>query len=200
MPRVGSEVGTRRNRGFESLTRLGDSLVVAVENALFQDGSAPTLSEGSPVRVLVYRPQANGAMAPSAEYIYETDPIAKEPSPSDGYADNGLVELLGTRDGELYAMERSFSIGRGTTVKLFRTGFAGADDVLNQDRSASARPMSKELLLTLQPGGLTEHVDNLEGMSFGPTIDGKRTLVMVSDNNFNPRGQLTQFLVFLRED
>jgi hypothetical protein len=39
-------------------------------------------------------------------------------------------------------------------------------------------------------------VDNLEGMTFGPALpNGKRSLVLVSDNNFNPL-QLTQFLAF----
>ena len=39
-------------------------------------------------------------------------------------------------------------------------------------------------------------VDNIEGMSWGPMLaDGKRSLVLVSDNNFNP-AQVTQFLAF----
>jgi len=39
-------------------------------------------------------------------------------------------------------------------------------------------------------------IDNIEGMSFGPDLpNGHRSLVLVSDNNFNP-DQITQFLVF----
>ncbi|MEM9096364.1 MAG: esterase-like activity of phytase family protein, partial [Pseudomonadota bacterium] len=52
------------------------------------------------------------------------------------------------------------------------------------------------LLFTLQAGGIADTIDNLEGMTFGPEIDGARTLVLVSDNNFNPNGQFTQFLLF----
>jgi hypothetical protein len=38
-------------------------------------------------------------------------------------------------------------------------------------------------------------IDNIEGMTFGPPLpDGRQTLVIVSDNNFNP-GQFTQFIV-----
>ena len=38
-------------------------------------------------------------------------------------------------------------------------------------------------------------IDNIEGMTFGPPLpDGRQTLVIVSDNNFNA-GQFTQFIV-----
>ncbi len=38
-------------------------------------------------------------------------------------------------------------------------------------------------------------IDNIEGMTFGPTLpDGRQTLVIVSDNNFSA-GQFTQFIV-----
>ena len=40
------------------------------------------------------------------------------------------------------------------------------------------------------------HLDNIEGMTWGPTLaNGKRTLVFVSDDNFSPM-QTTQFLAF----
>jgi hypothetical protein len=38
-------------------------------------------------------------------------------------------------------------------------------------------------------------LDNIEGITFGPTVNGKRTLILVSDNNFNP-AQFTQFVAF----
>jgi len=42
-------------------------------------------------------------------------------------------------------------------------------------------------------------IDNIEGMTFGPTLaDGRRTLVIVSDNNFGA-GQFTQFIVLAAE-
>ena len=37
-------------------------------------------------------------------------------------------------------------------------------------------------------------IDNIEGMTFGPNLpDGRRTLVIVSDNNFSA-GQFTQLI------
>ena len=53
---------------------------------------------------------------------------------------------------------------------------------------------SKSLLLNLDTLGIP--LDNVEGMTFGPRLrGGKRTLLLVSDNNFAP-SQFTQFLLF----
>jgi Esterase-like activity of phytase len=50
------------------------------------------------------------------------------------------------------------------------------------------------LLLDLDALGIT--LDNVEGMAIGPDLaDGRRTLVLVSDNNFSP-AQFTQVLLF----
>jgi hypothetical protein len=40
------------------------------------------------------------------------------------------------------------------------------------------------------------YIDNIEGVTFGPNLpNGHKTLVFVSDNNFNPLEQ-TQLLLF----
>jgi len=54
--------------------------------------------------------------------------------------------------------------------------------------------VEKTLLLDLDTLGLP--LDNVEGMTLGPRLpDGRRSLLLVSDNNFAP-GQFTQFLLF----
>ena len=63
---------------------------------------------------------------------------------------------------------------------------------------AGLRPVEKTLLLNLDGLGLP--LDNVEGMAFGPDLpDGRRSLVLVSDNNFAP-AQFTQFLLFSVKD
>jgi len=58
--------------------------------------------------------------------------------------------------------------------------------------------VQKTLLLDLDELGLT--LDNVEGMTFGPNLpDGSRSLVLVSDNNFDPAA-FTQFLAFSYSD
>ena len=54
--------------------------------------------------------------------------------------------------------------------------------------------MSKTLLLNLDVLGIP--LDNVEGMALGPKLrGGKRTLLLVSDNNFSAAA-FTQFLLF----
>jgi len=55
--------------------------------------------------------------------------------------------------------------------------------------------VSKSLVLNLNEAGLPR-VDNIEGITWGPTLpNGNATLMLVSDNNFNLE-QVTQFLLF----
>jgi hypothetical protein len=92
-------------------------------------------------------------------------------------------------------MERSFSVGVGNAVTLHLVGLPGADDVSGLDSllDADVERVTKTEVLDLNTLGLT--LDNLEGMTFGPRLaDGRRSLVIVSDNNFTP-GQVSQFLL-----
>ena len=58
----------------------------------------------------------------------------------------------------------------------------------------TVRPAKKTLLLDLRTLGIP--LDNVEGMTIGPNLpDGRRSLVLVSDNNF-AASQFTQFLLF----
>jgi len=188
--------GIRNNLAFESLTLSysGHQVITATENALVQDGEAATVDNGSPSRVLVLD-RASGE--PVSEYIYATDPVPFAPIPEDEFNTNGLVELLAIAPKRMIAVERSFSVGVGNSIRLYLTGTQGASDVLALDSIAGqdVTPMSKRLLLDL--GELGIPLDNIEGISFGPQLpDGSRSLILVSDNNFNPDGQFTQFLAF----
>jgi 3-phytase len=99
-------------------------------------------------------------------------------------------------------MERSFSVGApgtGNTIKLYEVSLRGATDV-NGVRSLQdvecLRPARKRLLLDLDELGIP--LDNVEGLTFGPRLrGGRRSVVLVSDNNFAPT-QFTQFLLFAR--
>ena len=194
IPTADQSSGIRNNLAFESLARSkrGARMWTATENALFQDGLAASLNEGSPVRVLEYR-----FGRPAQQFIYLTDVIAAEPVPSSAFKVHGLVELLSIGRRQLLSVERSFSVGVGNGIQVFLTSTQGATNV-GRWRSVKGRrfrPMKKTLLLDLATVGL--QLDNIEGVTFGPTMDdGSRTLIFVSDNNFNPDGRFTQFLAF----
>jgi hypothetical protein len=195
--------GVRHNLGFESaaVTPSGRWLFTATEAALVQDGPPATVAAGSPARILRYDLKTR---ALERQWVYPTDPIADPPVPSTAFAVNGLVDLLPFDKDSLLGMERSFSVGApgtGNSIELYAIELGHADDVNPFDSLAGLlggiRPAEKTLVLDLDALGLP--LDNVEGMAIGPDLpDGRRSLVLVSDNNFNPV-QFTQFLLFALE-
>ena len=198
--RVSAGRGVRTNLGFEAaaVAPNGQHLFVGTEGALEQDGPAATVSNGTTARIIRYQLPTGRA---TAQYVYLADAVAEPPVPPTAFSVNGLVELLPFNDQFMLAMERSFSVGApgtGNTIKLYYVAFAGADDVNDLDSLTGAigsiRTARKSLLLDLRSLGLP--LDNIEGMTLGPRLpDGRRSLVLVSDNNFAAT-QFTQFLLF----
>ncbi|MFZ1415672.1 MAG: esterase-like activity of phytase family protein [Defluviicoccus sp.] len=200
LPDAGGTQGVRNNLAFESLTLTPDGrfLFTATENALVQDGPVATLEQGSPTRILKFD-TASGR--PVAEYLYRTQPIAAAPLAPLGLSGNGLVELLALDSaGTLLALERSYSVGAGITARLFEVDTRTATDISaigTLEGTDGVEAVTKRLVFDL--GALGIPLDNLEGLTFGPDLpDGRRSLIIVSDDNFNP-GQFTQVLAFAIE-
>ncbi len=187
--------GIRNNLAFESLTLTpGGTIVTATENALKQDGPAAGVGNGTPSRILSF----DGAGNPLAEYVYQVDPVALAPVPGDAFATNGLTEILALSDTRFLAIERSFSAGvpgTGNTIRLYEFDIAGATNVAGLAAlTGSEVPVAKSLVLDLDTLGIP--LDNIEGITFGETLEnGSRSLILVSDNNFSGT-QFTQFLAF----
>ena len=198
---LGPGKGVRQNLGFETAAFSRQSLWTGSEGALTQDGPAASLTERSPARLLRYDKRGR----PDEQYLYFTETIAEPPVPTTNFAVNGLVELLPLDKDSFLAMERSFSVGApgtGNKIKLFRVELKHADDISRFSSLAGLfgviDPVQKTLLLNLDVLG--RPLDNVEGMTFGPRLrDGRRTLLLVSDNNFAP-AQFTQFLLFAYDD
>jgi hypothetical protein len=180
---TGKGRGIRGNQGFESLSLSPDgrTLWTANERALQQD--APDEKDRpSPVRLLRYERQGD-RFVPGAQLVYEVDPIADPPAK--GFSVRGLAEILALPGGDLLALEREYVEGRGMKIQLFHVSTAGATDVSGLDALAgeSWTPVRKTLVYDFAQAGFLP--DNIEGISFGPRLaDGSRTLVLVSDNNF----------------
>jgi 3-phytase/alkaline phosphatase D len=196
--------GVRPNLGFESAgaARHSRYAFTATENALYQDGPTATVANnGSPARILRYDLR-KGRL--DRQWVYETDPVAEPPVPATQFSVNGVVELLPLDDDSLIAMERSFSVGApgtGNSIKLYEvslrraTNVNGVDSLQDLER---VRPARKRLLLNLDELGIP--LDNVEGMTFGPRLKGgRRSVVLVSDNNF-AAAQFTQFLLFTLDE
>ena len=198
----GVDWGVRQNLSFESLnmTPDGRGLVTAGEGALFQDGPKSTFTNSSLARMLTYDLNRR---QPVSEFVYEVGPWAE---PSAIFGVNGIVEVLPIDNfGTTLVMERSFSVlgtgggGTGNVVTIYETSNVGATDVLAVDAlydGGSPIPLttvSKDMIFAFDSLGIP--IDNIEGMTFGPVLpDGRQSLVIVSDNNFNSF-QFTQFIV-----
>ncbi len=197
LPNADRTAGIRNNLAFESLVVSldGDYLWTAVEGALAQDGPIATLENESLVRILQLD-LASGE--PVHEYVYVTDAIPQAPDPADGAADNGLVDLLPLDTaGTFLAMERGYAQGVGNNIRLYQAQTNGALDVLGRESllwEAEALPyeMDPPVAKTLlaDRGELGATLDNMEGMSYGPLLpDGRQTVIISSDNNFNETQQ-----------
>lgn len=195
------ETGPRGNLVFEGLTFSPDtqSAWVLMEGALIQDGAAPTTTVGSASRLTRFD-RASGAA--NAQYVYPIEKVQATPVPADQFTVNGPTEILALSATRFLVLERSFSVGVvGNQVRLYEIDTAAATNVLTATSLAGATPVTKKLVLDFetlktQLGGIA----NLEGMTFGPRLpNGKRSLVVVADDNFPAADSATdrnQMLVF----
>lgn len=197
LPRAGATVGVRDNLGFEALavTPDGRYLVAGTENGLAQEAPAAAAGVPSRARLLVWDLAQGGA---PRELLYEVEGLSVTPPLPSAVAVNGLVEIVALAGERLLALERQYVGGVGVQVRLFDVALAGASEVAAID-DAARRPglvaVSKTLLLDFAEIGVA--LDNFEGMALGPTLpDGRRTLFVVSDDNFDPEAQRTIVLAF----
>ncbi|MFM7219208.1 MAG: esterase-like activity of phytase family protein [Nodosilinea sp.] len=195
------QVGIRNNLGFEALTITADSGLAAArepfrlftlgESALTQD------YDNDPSRPL-YSRFLHYLVGPAqttliAEHAY---PLDLEPS---GAIVNGVTALLAIDPGgHFLALERAYGL-RGFGVKLYQWATGGATDISNLPSLVAPgqdlRPIAKQLVVDFKDAPWP--VDNLEGMALGPRLaDGSQSLILISDNNFQP--EVSSQLILLR--
>jgi len=187
--------GIRDNLAFEGLTvdRDGKTILVATEGPLRQDGDEATARHGAVIRLIQFDIATGRALD---EYAYPVAPVHRDSFPLGKFSVNGVSAILAV-DGDRYiTVERSFAAGVGLSVKLYLVSLRGATNVSSIDslKGTEYQPVKKQLLL--DTGRLGIAIDNLEGISFGKRLrDGRRSLLLISDDNFRPQ-QVTQILLF----
>lgn len=202
----GGSAGPRKNGSFEglALTTDGAGAWVAMENPLLQDGPEAGIDDpGAPCRFTLFDLRSASAVR---QIAYLPEKIARVPIPGLAFADNGVSEILMLDSHRMLVLERGFSVGAGVSLRLFMIDVRSASDTLNLQtlRGAPVRPAPKTLVADFDDLGLPR-LDNTEGMAWGPRLPstgggpGQRTLVFVSDDNFNPL-QITQFAAFAFTD
>ncbi|WP_196797502.1 esterase-like activity of phytase family protein [Gloeocapsa sp. PCC 7428] len=197
LPTASRDRGIRNNNAFESLTVTPNQqyLYTATENALLQDEPIGRPDTSSPCRILQYDLRSGKR---SHEYLYITEAVPTQIN-LPRFMRVGLVDLFAVDDnGNFISLERAFT-GLGYSIRLYEVSLTDADDIsdiesLRQVELSSIKPVKKRLLLDLKTlKNVT--LDNIEGVTLGPALTDGRSLLLVSDNNFQP-AQRTQFLAF----
>jgi len=192
------EKGPRQNSVFEGITFADayKTLFVSVEEPLYEDGPrADTVENDAYIRLLKFDIKSKKNIS---QYAYKLSPVAYVPDPAKAFKINGIPDILSTGDNKLLVIERSFSTGRlACTIKVFLTDLSNASDIKDVEslkENKNFTPASKKLLLNMDDLGI--YIDNIEGVTFGPILpNGHKTLLFISDNNFNPL-EKTQILLF----
>lgn len=190
--------GPRKNGTFEGLgfTPDGKYMFVSVEEPRYEDGPRAGLRDTTAwIRIIKYNLQTR---QPIAQFAYKLAPIAAAPIPADGFAINGIPDILVLSENQLLIMERSFSTGvKNCTIRLYKADLSQATDVSaipSLQTYTHFTAVAKKPLFDFE--SLNTYVDNVEGMTFGPRLpNGHRSLICVADNNFSDKEE-TQFYIF----
>ncbi len=196
--------GLRRNGTFEGLSLTKNNIWLGMELPLEQDGEEPKLATGKyPVRISKIDKNKSEL---KYQFAYMLDAIPRDSKPSGKFTVNGLPEILNISENEFLFIERSYASGHnngGNNVKIYKVDCTNATDIskIKALENTNYLPAKKTLLLdfeTIRSKLTNGIVDNIEGITFGKTLkNGNRTLVVVSDNNFNKFSkQLNQLIVF----
>jgi len=182
--------GRQPNRGFEGLAinPYGSKLYAMTQSPLIQDGALNEKNEriGKYIRILQVGVEVGDEWGKTAEYVYPLED-----------AKLGVSEILSVNSRQFLVLERDGKAGvDAKTKKIFLINIEGASDVSGVAALASdalpddIKPVSKTLLIDLLDPkfGLAgaEMPEKIEGLTWGPEIDGKLSLLVTSDNDLEP--------------
>ncbi|MEU0424531.1 esterase-like activity of phytase family protein [Streptomyces canus] len=194
------EFGPRKNQTLEGVTFTpdGQRIVTAMEDPLYQDGEDPTSEHGALTRITVHDARTG---RPLAQYAYPLEPLFATP-PAGSTDTNGVSDIVALDRDRFLVLERaSIYTDNNWKARIYLVDLHGATDVPGRDSLTDTsaqrlQPVRKTLVTDLSDvPGLTR-VDNVEGITLGPRLpDGRRTVVLVSDDNFATR-QTTQIIAF----
>jgi len=207
--------GVRENLAFEAatITPDGSTLYVANQQALVQDGPVSTADAGTPVRIVEYDLMGDSPIV-VGEYVYVTEPLFGRPAAANS-GDNGVpgMAYVGhiTPEIDLIVMERSYVSGIGNHVCLFgvkldpyvydREKVLATEALSDPETPYSGLTVHKIPLLRLsddpEQADIDFDPDNMESIAVGPRLpNGNYTLILASDDNFDPTHQRNVFAAF----
>lgn len=198
-----SSDGPRQNAVFEGLTldHSKTGFWIISELPLKRDGKKPRLfNTNSPLRLTHYSVEDD---SPNFQLSYDLDRLVKVPFLPFGI--NGATEILQLDNNYMLVLERGYSAGhksKGNRIKIFLIDISNQQNLLNVNSLKEYKSQNVKKTLVFDSKKIKNQlkykfIDNIEGMSFGPILDnGNKSLILVSDNNFNVFGnQINQFLL-----
>ncbi|WP_299188990.1 esterase-like activity of phytase family protein [uncultured Aquimarina sp.] len=174
----------------------------AMELPLELDGDEPTFDKsGAPVRITHFNVKTKTA---DFQFTYPLDKLAKDPKGKFGV--NGVTGLLQLNKSQFIIIERGYAAGYGTQGNTVRIYLANIKDATNTVafeflKNKKYQLATKQLLFdfeTIRNQLTNQIVDNIEGITFGPILaNGNQSLLLISDNNFNPTSEQINQLILL---
>lgn len=203
------DFGIRANDAFEalSITPANNTLFMANEKALLQDGAVPSVTSASPIRVIRYNLAENHHEI-TAEYVYELSPLLNPDNHPEVAGHKSVSDFLALNDDQLLVIEKTFFTkpDKKNSVQVFLAEITpDTTNVIDMDslKGQAYQAMKKTLWLDMDGFVGSENfpkIDNVEGISFGPVLEnGHQTFLLISDNNFNPK-QKNLFYLFEKLD
>ncbi len=192
--------GPRDNQSFETLNLAldGQTLFLATEETLFQDGATTTINESSLIRIVLYKDfKAFKEVAYPLEKIEPLKGVDLSPGTT------GLTDIAAIDENNFYTLERTYlPFQNKNIIRIFKckitketSDVMAMPTLLNQKIVKVEKTLVADLdnfMNLMSPASL----DNIEGIAFGPDLaNKKKSLIVVSDNNFG-KTQRTLFMAF----
>jgi hypothetical protein len=190
--------GIENNRGFEGLTVSPD------EKHLFAINESPLLTETAAecsrswVRLVEFEKDGSSYKA-IAEYPYQIEKLVQDEHGTELF--RGVSEMLYLAPQNFLILERGLRLtskGLRYSATIYSYDISDVKDVSKSETLCLPSQASgkKTKLIDLAAALKSDTVENFEGLSWGPALpDGRRTLLVISDNNFSSK-EKTQLLVF----
>lgn len=190
--------GPRKNALFEGLTYAEDykTLYASLEEPLYQDGHEALFEYDKAItRILKFDVASKKNIG---QYAYNLDELPVNPVSESDWNINGISEILAINAHTLLVMERAWAKGHDdhSFIRLYMVDLNGAENEIDNTSFVEIppKPLKKKLLFNFD--SLDMHIDNFEGMTFGPDLpNGHKSLIFCVDNNF-AKIQVQQFFLF----
>ncbi|CAH0184665.1 hypothetical protein SRABI27_01345 [Pedobacter sp. Bi27] len=193
-----TESGPRKNALFEGLTYADQykTLYASLEEPLYQDGPQAAFEyDKALTRILKFDVATKKNIT---QYAYNLGAMPVKPTVENDWNVNGISEILAINNHTLLVMERAWAKGHDdhTFLKLYLVDLRSAENEIENNSFVQnpPRPLTKKLLFDFD--SLKRHIDNFEGVTFGPKLpNGHQSLIFCVDNNFG-KSQAQQFFLF----